>query len=151
MALFGKRSPAVFELPADLRSDLRFLLDNAPPAASKWQRRPEALPALMLLNARLPADEAIVALVHCLEMPQYTKGYLALSSSRLIYAFNQLTAIPLGAVSQFVFDSGMAFAEFGPERRRIDVGFPGGNEYSLQREVCERIRAATRKPDPYSI
>jgi hypothetical protein len=155
MPLFGKRSPAIFELPSDLRSDIRSVLDSAPPAASGWLRRPDALPALMVLNARIPADEAVLALVHCLKMPQCMKGYLALSSSRLIYAFKpetgdpQLTAIPLGAVSQFVFDAGMAVVEFGPEQRKIDVGFPGGGQYSLQ--VCERVRAATQKPDPYSI
>ena len=64
-----------------------------------------------------------------------------------------MLAIPVGDISQFEFDSGMAFVRFGDPVRKVDVGFPHGGPYS--QAVCARIKAtvdaAKQKQDPYAL
>jgi hypothetical protein len=83
---------------------------------------------------------------------------MALTEERLIFALKPTTdaetrmlAIPLGDITNFVFDSGMAQATFGDADREIAVGMPQCGDYPIK--VCERIRAAVDKqhPDPYQI
>jgi hypothetical protein len=57
MALFGKRQSREFSLPASLRTDLRDLIQAAPPDARARLLSPEGEEAFLLLNQRLPAEE----------------------------------------------------------------------------------------------
>jgi hypothetical protein len=92
-----------------------------------------------------------------LDAVTFAKGYVALTDSRVVVSLQpengtpQLIAIPLSEVSKFTFDSGMAFLYFGPQERRIGLGFPGGGPYS--QSVCQQIKAAVGKfhPDPYAL
>jgi hypothetical protein len=157
MALFGKKAPAVFTLPLDLRGDLRSAIDTSPLDASTLLRSPDAEPALQALNERVPVNETVSALVYCLDQATGARGYLALSDRSLIVALTtvaadpKVIAIPVTDISQFTHDIGHAFVQFGDPVRQVIVAFPYGGTYS--RGVCESIEAAVDKAsmDPYSL
>lgn len=77
MALFGKRAPSLFELPYDLREDIRAAIDRAPQDAVLRMRTPGAERSLEALNKRSPAQEVISAMVYCVNALTFAKGYLA--------------------------------------------------------------------------
>jgi hypothetical protein len=158
LTAFGKRHSKEFPLPAIVRADLRSLVDAAQPSARAKLLSPEGEEAFVLLNERLPAHEAICAIVYSVDALSYAKGYMALTDERLVFALKpqsdaavQMIAIPLGDVTDFVFDSGMAHVTFGNGNRKIAVGMPQCGDYP--HNTCERIRSAidSRHPDPYQI
>ena len=166
MALFSKRQstqPSLFTLPANLRSDIRRVFETAPgDACGGLLQAAEIFPALLVLNDRLPAEEAVSTLTRCRE---YTigDGYMVLTNRRLVFTLQPIpgtaglhsgppnvVAIPLSDISKFVFDGGMAGlnADNYPGGS-ITVALPGGGPYS--RSVCEAVSAAVNQNGKFGL
>ncbi len=162
MGIFRKKlEQTTFELSFEVRPDIRESILSAPPKASPAMRRSGLKQHLAALNERLSPSEQISTIVYYIRVIGEGErgGYLALGSST-IYVVSQfgansqpqVLAIPFSNAIDFTFDSGMAFLYFGNPERRIDFGFPYDTSEPTYREgVCRKVRAATRKTDPYAL
>jgi hypothetical protein len=121
MGLFGAKKqaePRQFVLPSDLRADLRKVFDSAPLSGRDVLRSAAGEPALRSLNARLPQDETVSAIVYCMD-PMKGYGYLVLTDRRVVLTLGKdgrspsALAVPLAEIAQFVFDGGVAACTYG--------------------------------------
>ncbi len=157
MGLFGKKSsktPELFTLPPDIRPDIRQVFDSAPPDACNGLLREERnLVVILELDDRLPNDETVSALTRCVSV--IGEGYMVLTDRRLIFALEprsgdgptEMIAIPLGEISQFVFDSGVAGVAY--EGNQLTVGLVQGGPYS--QKVCTQVKSVVERNKPYRL